>query len=131
MKEVGLTVPQMIVLREIARHDHAPIGRIAESVSLSQATVTQIIDRLVARELVERQRGLADRRQVLLNVTPTGRQVAESGTNILQEDFMESFSRLAEWEQTSILSSLQRIAAMINAERMPADPQVTIDPPSD
>lgn len=40
----------------------------------------------------------------------------------LQEEFMDRFSRLQDWEQSQILSSLQRVAAMMNAGDIDASP---------
>ena len=36
----------------------------------------------------------------------------------LQEDFIEKFQALEEWEQSLLLSSMQRIANMMDAERL-------------
>ena len=40
--------------------------------------------------------------------------------------FLERLDRLADWEQTQLLSSLQRVAAMMNAERLEVAP--VLDP---
>ena len=48
-KTYGLTGPQLIVLQEIADRDVLTTGDLAKNISLSHATVTSIVDRLVAR----------------------------------------------------------------------------------
>ena len=40
----------------------------------------------------------------------------------MQERFAQSFGNLQEWEQTQLLASLQRIAAMMDAEGIDAAP---------
>lgn len=127
-KSVGLTVPQLIVLKDVAEAGESPIGQIAARVSLSQATVTTIVDRLEQRGAVQRQRAESDRRKVFVTLTELGSRLIEQSPTILQEEFLEAFERLAQWEQTLMLATLQRMAAMMKAERLPATPLLTVDP---
>jgi DNA-binding MarR family transcriptional regulator len=124
VRTVGLTAPQLVVLKEVAGLTEVAIGKLADSISLSQATVTNIVDRLEARGLVERHRGVDDRRKVLLTITEAGKALATESPSILQEEFVQAFDDLAEWEQTQILSALQRVAAMMKAETLPSGPVV-------
>ncbi|MEE4606381.1 MAG: MarR family transcriptional regulator [Desulfobacteraceae bacterium] len=55
VKQVGLTGPQLITLREIANAVEISITNIAGGVSLSQPTVTGILDRLEKRGLVRKE----------------------------------------------------------------------------
>src|SRR5690606_40105233 len=81
------------------------IGTIADNVSLSQATVTTILDRLELRKLVYRVRSTQDKRKVHAHLTEAGAELLARAPNPLQEDFIEKFQSLAEWEQTMILAS--------------------------
>jgi len=45
-KEFGLTTPQLLVLQAVAVMPEQPIRAISAEVTLSQATVTSIVDRL-------------------------------------------------------------------------------------
>jgi DNA-binding MarR family transcriptional regulator len=54
-----------------------PAGAIAEAVGLTPAAVTSLVDRLEARGFVERQRGEADRRQVLVALTEATKKAAQ------------------------------------------------------
>jgi len=38
--------------------------------------------------------------------------------SLLNEDFNQKFNKLEDWEQTLILSSIQRIASMMEAEKL-------------
>jgi len=122
VKTVGLTVPQMLVLKEVVENGEAAIGHVAVQVSLSQATVTAIVDRLEAHGLLARRRGHADRRKVLIAATERGIDIVAKNPAILQEEFTEAFDKLEPWEQTQILSSLQRIATMMKAQQIPVPP---------
>ncbi len=114
-KHVGLTGPQLVVLRAIGAMPDCSVGDIARNVSLSQATVTSIIDRLEHKHLAQRLRSLTDKRRVTLQVTASGRAILDAHPSFFQEQFVKDFEQLADWEKTLILSSLQRVASMLTA----------------
>ncbi|MDZ3832860.1 MAG: MarR family transcriptional regulator [Sphingopyxis sp.] len=118
----GLTPSQLLVLREIEARDGATPGTIAQQLQFSHATITAIVDRLAALELVTRTRSDRDKRQVLLNVTPQGRQRTAAAPDLLQEDFAARFGALATWEQAMILAGTERLAALLGAEDIDAAP---------
>lgn len=127
-KTAGLTAPQLLLLR-LLRDGELTSGSLARQMSLSQATVTTIIDRLERRELVRRRRSESDRRRVYAALTATGRQALEGAPRPLQEHFVRRFLELHEWEQSMILSALQRVALMMDAEALDAAPLLDIGAP--
>lgn len=121
-KEFGLTTPQLLVLQAVAVMPEQPIRAISAEVTLSQATVTSIVDRLERRGLVERQRSGGDRRKVFLAITDTGREVLASAPKPLQENFIMRFDSLQNWEQHQVVFVLQRVAEMMGAKHLDAAP---------
>jgi DNA-binding MarR family transcriptional regulator len=117
-KEYGLTGPQLMILKEIRSGQDITIGHVAKKVALSQATVTNIIDRLEKREMVTRERSTQDKRRVLVHTTEKADEILDTNPSVLQADFINSFQTLESWEQNLILSSLQRIATMMHAENI-------------
>ncbi len=117
----GLTGPQALLLKALQRGSLAA-GELAAQVSLSQATVTDILNRLEHRDLVKRLRDTGDRRRVLVEATAAGRALLSQSPPLLQERFAQRFMQLQEWEQTLLLSSLQRIATMMDAADIDAAP---------
>ncbi len=111
----GLTVPQLAVLQALARGGPVSIGRLTGAVHVSQATVTGILDRLEARGLIRRDRGHQDKRRVWAALTPEGEEMVARAPSLLQESFTAELERLPDWERTQVLSSLQRVAAMLEA----------------
>ncbi len=123
-KTFGLTGPQLVVMRTISVHRDITVGGVARQVSLSQATVTNIIDRLETRGLVQRLRSSQDKRKVTVSITDKGQALLDQKPTFLQEKFIREFVQLQQWEQLQILSSLQRLATMMGAEEVPATPGV-------
>ncbi|WP_105253415.1 MarR family winged helix-turn-helix transcriptional regulator [Pseudoalteromonas sp. T1lg75] len=125
-KTSGLTGPQLLIMNEVAQTDGITASRIAQNVNLSPATVTNILDRLESRDLVNRVRSQLDKRRVSLYLTEQGTALLNKAPQPLQEHFIDKFSNLAEWEQTLLLSSMQRIAAMMDADNLDASPLLEV-----
>ncbi len=117
----GLTGPQVVLLKAL-RGGSPSAGELAARVSLSQATVTDILNRLEQRALIKRARDTEDRRRVLVEATAAGWALLNRSPPLLQERFVHRFKQLHDWEQSLLLSSLQRIAAMMDAEDIDAAP---------
>jgi len=124
----GLTGPQLVLLKAVGRIGEPTAGELARRVSLSQGTVTGVLDRLERRGLILRMRCEADRRRVLVRLTEAGVSVLDEAPSLLQDEFVARFQQLANWEQTLILSSLQRVAAMMGAEDLAADSILVAEP---
>ena len=122
MQQVGLTTPQLAALQAIERLQPITAGSLAKSIHLSQATLTGILTRLETRNLVSRVRSVSDRRTVVVELTEEGQAVLESAPSLLQDRFRRELLKLQEWEQTQMLATLQRIAAMMDAEQIDAAP---------
>jgi len=124
----GLTVPQLAILKELGARGGRSVGELPRAGHRSQAPATGILDRLQRRGLVERRRGEADKRKVHVWLTEEGRTTLRHSPPLLRENFLVSFGRLRDWEQTQILSSLQRVVAMMEAEPIEAAPILTPGP---
>lgn len=124
----GLTGPQLMVLRELSAHNGVSVGELTRAIHLSQATVTGILDRLAKRGLVRRQRSDQDKRRVLVWLTEEGEHLLADAPPLLQEEFTDEFSKLEDWEQSQILSALQRIVSMMEAKHIDATPILTTGP---
>jgi len=133
----GLTGPQLVVLKEIAHRGPIAPSSVARQVHLSHATVTGIVQRLERRGLVGRSRSDKDRRSVLIRVTRDGESLLIHSPSLLQDRFRLALSELQSWEQLQILSTLQRVASLMDAETIDASPHLTlgeiggIDPDAD
>ena len=126
VKTAGLTAPQLLLLQAIREQGQVTIGVLAKEISLSQATVTTILDRLEKRELVYRERSLEDKRKVHAYLTDKGADIIRDAPTPLQEHFVKQFRDLREWEQSMIISSLQRVALMMDAEHIDAAPVLDV-----
>jgi DNA-binding MarR family transcriptional regulator len=125
-KHSGLTGPQLMVMQKIAQLD-APLAKtVAEEITLSPATVTTIIDRLEGRGLVIRLRSETDKRKVHLYLSDAGRALLQDSPKPLQDHFIKRYQNLEEWEQSQLLSAVERIATMMDADKIDAAPMLLV-----
>lgn len=121
-RQAGLTVPQLLILHSLNEHGQASSRELASRVSLSQGTVTPILDRMVAKQLVSRKPDTRDRRRVVIELTRRGERRLASAPDFLQEAFVARFHRLEDWEQAMLTAAVQRIADMMDPKNLDAWP---------
>lgn len=125
-KEVGLTGPQLLVMREVGKMPGNMVRDIADKINLSPATVTSILDRLEAKLLVKRVRSTEDKRRVGVYLTEEGLVALDAAPMHFQDHFLTRFSKLEEWEQSQMVATMQRIASMMDAEEIDASPLLEV-----
>jgi len=121
-KKSGLTGPQLMVMSKIGELDAPLAKQVAQEITVSAATVTTILDRLESRDLVIRTRSQTDKRKVHLSLSEAGKELLSSSPQPLQEHFIERYQNLEEWEQSQLLSAVERIASMMDADELDAAP---------
>jgi len=112
--EHGLSIAQLMTLREIARAGRISPASLARIVHLSQATMTGIAQRLAARGLIERRPNATDGRSVELSVTEDGRAVLAASPPLLQDGFAQALSSLDEVELARMLEMLEWVASQMD-----------------
>lgn len=121
-KSCGLTIPQAMVLRAIGELGDVTVKRLSHNVSLSQATVTTILNRLEQRGMTLRVRSTLDKRKVYARLTDLGIQTLDAIPPLLHERFEERFTALSEAHRFQIVSTLQQLSQMMDAEAIDASP---------
>ncbi len=121
-QSAGVTAVQFRVLQIIAEAGQATAKEISLRMRVSQATVTSLVDKLVREGMVLREKSARDRRQTNIHITPKGRQTLSDAPDPLQQRFVRKFSALADWEQSMLVASLERVAEMLDADEMDASP---------
>jgi DNA-binding MarR family transcriptional regulator len=99
---------------------------IAKSIDLKQATVTVLVNKLEDAGLVTRRRDTEDRRRVWVALTDAGRIACRQSPDLLQNRFRDGFDGLAEWEQAMVIAALERVASLLDAEKIEAAPVLDV-----
>ncbi|MBC2717682.1 MAG: MarR family transcriptional regulator [Desulfobacteraceae bacterium] len=128
VKNYGITGPQLVILQELWKHKELSVGELAKAVSLGQATVTGVLNRLEKREYITRSRSELDKRRVHVKATDACKELLDEAPSPLQETFLNQFEGLQNWEQHLILTALQRMVAMMDARALEAAPILATGP---
>ena len=120
--KAGLSAAQLRVLQLVAEDGRTTATRISQQMHVTQATVTSLVDKLVARGMVTREKSQADRRQVNIVVTEAGSETLRAAPDPLQQRYVRNFEAMEDWEQSMVVASLQRVATMLDAEELDASP---------
>lgn len=67
----------LLIIKGAANRDHATVGEIAECLGLKHHSAVGLVDRLVKRQLVQRDVSAADRRRIEVRLTPRGEALIE------------------------------------------------------
>ena len=77
LDKLGLTYPQYLVMLVLWEQDGLPVKEIGERLFLDSGTLTPLLKRLEAAQLIKRRRSTEDERQVLIALTPQGQALRE------------------------------------------------------
>ena len=86
LDRLGLTYPQYLVMLVLWERDGVPLKDIGERLFLDSGTLTPLLKRLEAAQLVKRTRSTEDERQVLIALTPQGQALKEKARAVPQVD---------------------------------------------
>lgn len=84
LDELGLTYPQYLVMLVLWEGDGLTVSDIGERLYLDSGTLTPLLKRLEAAELVQRLRDISDERRVLIRLTAAGRKLRSQATKLPQ-----------------------------------------------
>lgn len=99
----GLSVAQTCVL--VRLDQPRTMGSLATELQCLPSNITQIVDRLSQRNLVDREPDPDDRRSRLLRLTPSGRRV--------KRDFERAFTFARDAEQRLSHTEAEQLAALL------------------
>jgi len=113
LEPYDVTPQQYNVLRILrgAGADGLPTLAIGERMLEDSPGVTRLIDRLIAKGLVSRERSREDRRQVLCRITTSGRALLAQIDGLVDEQDAAALGMLAPDEQKQLIRMLDRIRA--------------------
>ncbi|MCU0278765.1 MAG: MarR family transcriptional regulator [Candidatus Nanopelagicales bacterium] len=84
LADLGLTYPQYLVMLVLWERDGRTVGELGQELCLDSGTLSPLLRRLEAMELVERQRDPADERRVTVHLSREGWALRRRARNIPQ-----------------------------------------------
>lgn len=114
-KELGelfgetLTSSEYMFLKHLSRNSPQTVTALSDEFNVSLSHVTSVSDRLVQKQLIERQRSDKDRRIVELNITENGVKLVKELELQKTEYFSQKFSKLTSEELEMLLTLFNKI----------------------
>jgi len=115
-KKYQVSAAQLNCLLALHAHGPLPPSQIAKHMMVKSSTVTGVVDRLERKGLVKRVRNSPDRRIINIELTVTGRQLANHAPPPIQQKIINGLKRLPEKEIDQIVHGLSQLTDMLDVQ---------------
>jgi len=105
-KDSGLTLPQMSTLFHLHHGSSCGVSDVGELLGVTNAAASQMVDRLVQYELIERTEDPVDRRMKQLKLTFKGRAIVQESIEARKRWMAKLTTAITPDEQVSIITAL-------------------------
>lgn len=119
-KRVGLSSPQVWALNLLGAEPGLSLGELSERMLAHPSTVSGIVDRLEARQVVLRAVDERDRRGIRLSLTPFGRRLLRKSPPPIQKALWEALKGMDASRLQQLRSSLEIITRRTEARHVRA-----------
>ena len=110
----------LAILEKEAAHEGLSVSQLAQLVLRPMGSITQILDRLVKADLIERIPDPRDRRMVLIAITDEGRRVARHGGQVYEEIQARVLRDMDPEELESVDAGVRRLLDALEADQREA-----------
>lgn len=115
LARLDLSFSEFIAM-ELCSEVPARVSEIAETIGITSAGATELIDRLERRRLVRRTAEPRDRRVVLIEPTPAGEQLFRRAKSAFQGVLRRLSAEMSEAERDALLVGLSALSRAIGRE---------------
>lgn len=102
-----VTLPQFRLLVVLATHQETNLVTLADHLAVNPSTAMRMVERLVTAELVDRRVNPASRREVLLRLTESGRQIVDKVTARRREDIATIVAAMPVDQRSGLVGALR------------------------
>lgn len=108
-----LSVSQFGVLEALYHLGPLPVGQVADKILRSSANLTLVVDNLVKRGLVTRERRVDDRRTVEISLTDAGRALIAAIMPAHVAGVVDAFAALSSDEQVTLAALCRKLGLAV------------------
>jgi len=110
----GITPPQGMVLGILSRENKLKITELSSKLSLSNSTISGIVDRLEKQGMVERVRSDTDRRVVYVQISPEFKEMHQSFHNRFEKNIENVMSKGTSEDLEKIFEGLSTLKKLLS-----------------
>lgn len=111
----GLTITEVHTIVAVGLHERNPMNVVAARLSVTLATLTTAVNKLVEKGFIRRTRSENDRRKVLVSLTKKGRKVLRAHNLFHRQMIDEALADLSEEEERVFAEGLSKVKAFFDA----------------
>lgn len=115
--ELGLSGAQLFVLHELGKSAPLSLSELAEKTRTDQSSVSVVVTRLVEGGYITRDRDKRDARRLVLNLTKSGKAIAEKSPPAAQERIIEALERVSAADRKRFADVFARIIQELGETR--------------
>ena len=115
--ELGLSGAQLFVLHELGKSAPLSLSDLAERTRTDQSSVSVVVTRLVEGGYIMRDRDKRDARRLVLNLTKSGKAIAEKSPPAAQERIIEALEHLSAADRKRFADVFARIIQELGETR--------------
>ncbi|HQS57417.1 MAG: MarR family transcriptional regulator [Gallionellales bacterium 35-53-114] len=108
-KTCGVSGSQLWIMQEIANTSGIGVSELAERLSIHQSTCSQLVEKLVARKLIIKERSSEDQRRVGLYLTTTAAKLIKNAPGPAEGVLPEALSALSAEAMQSLDLALEKV----------------------
>ncbi len=112
----GLTITEVHTIVAVGLHERNPMNVVAARLSVTLATLTTAVNKLVEKGFIRRTRSENDRRKVLVSLTKKGRKVLRAHNLFHRQMIDEALADLSEEEERVFAEGLSKVKAFFDAQ---------------
>ena len=112
----GLSLGQIKVTMYLLHHGRRTVGEIAAGLGVSMPTASELVERLVEAGMVERATDPADRRRVLVGLTPRAEAFGSRLRALRRAQLRAALERLAPAERPTFVRSLEALVEALRRD---------------
>lgn len=120
-KNYQVSAPQLNCLIALYEKGPLPPSRIARQIMLKSSTLTGVIDRLEFKGFVKRTRSSPDRRVITIELTETGKTLAQNAPPPIQQTIVDGLKRLTPDQLEQVIHNLGLLTHMLDVRNFDSE----------
>lgn len=121
VEELGVTVAEWVILREMYAADSVAPSELAERTGLTRGAVSKLAERLLGKKLISRAYSKEDRRWQTLSLTAAGKRLVPQLAKLADINDEEFFACLSVRERAALLETLKKLVKLNHLSTLPVD----------
>lgn len=115
-RKYQISAAQLNCILTLYEYGPLPPSKIADHMMVKSSTVTGVVDRLEKKGIAERMRNSPDRRVINIQLTETGKKLAENAPPPIQQKIIDGLKQTDKNKVEQIVSSLNMLTSMLDVQ---------------